>query len=1194
MTSTEQKTQSLRHKGTFGLGKTARIAASLGLAFTLLGPLGQSAPTAEADLLKWDYMMAPGMDTRDTSGIRTPLPTFGTSAVLAAGGAGLPMTHPVVVAPNGDLFTAGKVATGGVGRVYKSSDGGLTWQANNNIEAGNPFPASSRIVGIAVAPKYPQDNRVYAAFSDDIPSDDTNDGVAVSTNGGNTFVTIVTGGAAGAALGDMDLALGGGTQSVSSIAVSQDFDGSTSAGQVMVGLSNTADGRAIRAMRLDGAAVFSGASVPTANMTPVASGALNFGSAANVISLAYSPGEVTRLSALVGITHGLGGTHVVDRASGTTFGTPAENDSTELSDMVAVVGKVAYADTYTSGGTYYAGWTDSVTAAPAAAAGVYKFDGTVWSQQTGTGAPIGIAITDIAVSGTGGTATILAAEGGTANTRLYKSTNAASSFTNRNYGGQDPVTAITPGSGAVANVAVAKDFATNAKAYVATNAVGGGVLMSANGGTNWTGTGLTNAAAVLTSLTVGSGDTAFAIVGAAGLFKTTNLSSSNAGWKQVERTAVGTVVVPAGFATHGTVYLRRAIAGDTPILKSTDGGESFNTSGLTSPDANTIITTLSCSSATQCWAGMADGKIFITTNGASSWDAGRDIGDNVRGFLRSPGFATDNTIFAEVDSSGSTSIMMSTDGGATWTMVGSGSGAWGSGVGTGSLVISPNFATDKAMFYRPNSPTNANELWRIKVGTDTQWVKMGSGTSEWSTIRVTAAPGVGDGLLFQALNRTNGNIVYTWYPLTVTESTWSKVSHVTANTHATLPAGFFTAASTATVSYDAVANGTRIRSVSVGVGAGQLASWTDTPAFLAGLKTIQPGAGTNVVSNVGQNGIPVTFTWQAVDRAQCYDIQIALDMNFDIPILDTTAFALTCPTGVGTTVPSSAAAVVTASGGTFNAALSQGNTYYWRVRVRGVGPSLGGADLSYAAGAWSNTASFAVGSHGAPTAPAPQLPADGTTMPNLGPIQLSWNNPSGTTQFHVQVLPLNNDGQAIDLIIGDPAQVAAATYTVQPPVMGQGNYVILPGAAYNWRVRTTTKSGEVSVVDPSWGPWSDVRTFKTPRPTAASIQVQQVTPSATPTVSWKNSNVNNFYYEVQISQDRTFNADPATATAAVYWNLIHGGLTNPLNSYTLPAGTTLEKGKTYYARVRQRVQATALGADEPGIGWSQMVSFIVP
>ncbi|MCX6020680.1 MAG: hypothetical protein NTZ05_02915, partial [Chloroflexi bacterium] len=82
-----------------------------------------------------------------------------------------------------------------------------------------------------------------------------------------------------------------------------------------------------------------------------------------------------------------------------------------------------------------------------------------------------------------------------------------------------------------------------------------------------------------------------------------------------------------------------------------------------------------------------------------------------------------------------------------------------------------------------------------------------------------------------------------------------------------------------------------------------------------------------------------------------------------------------------------------------------------------------------------------------------------------------------------------------------------------------------------------------------------------------------------------------FYYEVQLSQDSSFNVDPATATAAVYWNLIHGGQTDPLDSWTSPE---LERGQTYFWRVRQRLQATALGLAEPGVAWSAVQTFIAP
>ncbi|MCX6024135.1 MAG: hypothetical protein NTZ05_20865, partial [Chloroflexi bacterium] len=64
-----------------------------------------------------------------------------------------------------------------------------------------------------------------------------------------------------------------------------------------------------------------------------------------------------------------------------------------------------------------------------------------------------------------------------------------------------------------------------------------------------------------------------------------------------------------------------------------------------------------------------------------------------------------------------------------------------------------------------------------------------------------------------------------------------------------------------------------------------------------------------------------------------------------------------------------------------------------------------------------------------------------------------------------------------------------------------------------------------------------------------------------------------FYYEIQLSSDPLFNTDPFSATAAVYWNLIHGGQTSPQNSWAVPASARLDAdGRRYYWRVRPRVQ----------------------
>ena len=48
---------------------------------------------------------------------------------------------------------------------------------------------------------------------------------------------------------------------------------------------------------------------------------------------------------------------------------------------------------------------------------------------------------------------------------------------------------------------------------------------------------------------------------------------------------------------------------------------------------------------------------------------------------------------------------------------------------------------------------------------------------------------------------------------------------------------------------------------------------------------------------------------------------------------------------------------------------------------------------------------------------------------SMGPL-LQWTQPPGTTWFQVQVIPFNEDGPGINLVIGDSAQVRGAQYQV--------------------------------------------------------------------------------------------------------------------------------------------------------------------
>ena len=216
--------------------------------------------------------------------------------------------------------------------------------------------------------------------------------------------------------------------------------------------------------------------------------------------------------------------------------------------------------------------------------------------------------------------------------------------------------------------------------------------------------------------------------------------------------------------------------------------------------------------------------------------------------------------------------------------------------------------------------------------------------------------------------------------------------------------------------------------------------------------------------------------------------------------------------------------------------------------------------------------------------PGPSLvgPAVDSTLSGLG-TTLMWSNPSGSTQYHLQVAPFNGDGPGVNVV-----RNAETSFVVPAPPDWYG---LLPDMLYFWRVRTTTVS--TTPTEDDWTSW-DSWTFRTPGASSATISPVSpaqgaVVSSLTPSLTWANSNSESFYYEVQVSKDSSFNTDGATATAMVYWVLLHGGVTSPANTYAIPASFPLEAGTSYFWRVRPRIQ----GDGEP-VAWSDGWSFSSP
>ena len=210
-----------------------------------------------------------------------------------------------------------------------------------------------------------------------------------------------------------------------------------------------------------------------------------------------------------------------------------------------------------------------------------------------------------------------------------------------------------------------------------------------------------------------------------------------------------------------------------------------------------------------------------------------------------------------------------------------------------------------------------------------------------------------------------------------------------------------------------------------------------------------------------------------------------------------------------------------------------------------------------------------------PLPPTQVSPQSGTQLTAFTATTLTWSYPAASAikQVQLQVNPFQNDGASVNLIL-DANCCANGNFNLPAPPAWYG---MLPDMTYTWKMRGSEATTSIDASSPTWGPWTEPGfTFRTPK--SLTTDVSPLTPAngtsanTTPTLVWKSVNEALFYYEVQVSTDENFDTNPATAKASVYWNLVHGGVTNPPNSYTVPASSPLISGKTYFWRVRPRIQ----------------------
>ena len=1170
-------------------GTTVRILGSAVLFATVLAPMPaqQTTPTTEAGSLSWSHARPLLTSSDDTSG-------GGGYDKLSEFGAGM---HAIAVGDNGDIFAAGGNA------IFRSTDGGATWidWAISPIFAGvaqvlgdNPattdavetdFEITAAIkelpgIGddavirkIVTSPNYSSDGFVAFVFSPSAADGDTdsaNNGFCYSSNKGSTNGegeqwTCYNGDGATAPWDDTRF---------TSLTLEPDFstDGSIVFGG---GGTNTVfriDSRALGTTT--GAALdYQGdrVEIVTPNLENLAGGC-----AGTVLDVSYNsndrPEVLARLVTNNAGTHGQILTGTAWAACGTGL---RDNDSEPI--VNATAGSIGFDSNYDGANDVYFASVSGTAAGDTAVIGGVFINVGEWEELTAGERDCDGGYDSLTVAGEDGDTILVGSM--TGSTRVCTSEDEGDDWDDATVGGSSCAVCKLAD---VSNTRVALNREDPDNVYWTSAGMLSAVFSSTNTGGSFQEANLTNLDYTTGSPSEVSTSTAFASTsGKNAIFRTDNYGG-NAEWQRVLRydgSDLSLVSPSSDFATANTMYAYLSGEDKDPVLKSTNGGRSWDETSADpfddSDEDDEKIKTISQRSANTLVAAGTKGTIAITTDGGSSW-SNIDPDSRSSGTVDELDFISGTMVYVVTlrNTRGVYTPLLTTDSGATFAEIGDAGNAWGKGGKITYRNETFDGTTGKALVII--SGATSNGIWRYDAdAASPKWSKVQSG-GNWSSGFSVGASGIGDGRLLILYNSDTEQIVRTYYPYTMTTSSdWDAISlsmEAPANRGA-----------------PGTARGSSGLTLQVTSG-GKIQDYTLTSAFQSAITLRSPADGGSVPTNQGEEGITSIFRWSSVPDAECYDLQLSLNEDFTATTVDGASQSSTttgCPSEPGVRKNAS----MSMNSITEGTDLVRGENYWWRVRVRATDKSFDNDPPELNQGPWSATAAFSVSStSSAVIAPQASLPLHGSQLPGLG-TQLSWNNPPGVTQTHVQVTPLNGDGPGINLIFGSPI----TNYNVPAPVFGEGPYLMLPGATYTWRIRVTSASVAVDENHQSWGPWSDPRTFSTAPPSAGTLGLISpiggvASSDTTPSLTWKDSNSAMFYYEVQLSADPNFGQ--SGAVAPVYWNLVHGGEASPPNSWTVPDDFALPSG-TYHWRVRQRVQATPSASAEQGIAWSPTQSFVV-
>jgi hypothetical protein len=654
-------------------------------------------------------------------------------------------------------------------------------------------------------------------------------------------------------------------------------------------------------------------------------------------------------------------------------------------------------------------------------------------------------------------------------------------------GGQTfAATAITLGgaSGNV-NVAIHPDFANTPTVVAATEGANGGISVSTTGGATtaaWVQRGLYNDTYAATALDFLSMDispnfntdnTAFLVMvdSAAGtptnaVFRSTTARTGV--WEKVATSPAGvdSVGVSANYATDTTVYIADGATG--VVAKSSTSGGSFVATAAAAIPLNANQRLVVPNSTTVHAQGTL-GRVASTVNSGVTWTSATAVTSGAITDLKaSPAYATDTTLLAGAILAAGSAVAISTDAGATWTVLGV---AADTTAATNVVVaFDSNYATTK-MIYLGTNPTG--DVYRWEVGTSTVWLDLNAGNivsgasavptlaAQVSTISGLASVG---GILygsssvaaFGVTRSLTPNAAYdasgaTWWDLQWGPAGTGGAAGVTTATGLSdggsdkLDQAYAAAALVVRPSLFAVAPGSG-QIYAVDTATPSLMSYTDNLTVAVVLSTPADDADLTAHPIGTWTAYPNTITAAATDDGLRYQVQVSADATYDT--LSNT-FMWDGTGGAGGDLGALSQSLATTA--TFlSPVFTAGTIYYWRVRA--VYDSLAGAGVTAdVVSPWSESRNYNATAGVASMGLLYPVSAPGLRLevPSLTP-GMNWTIVAGAVDYRVQIAVnpsiVSAGGSYVSPVIS--RTVGSAT-----PALQLGANDLQSGTIYYWQVQ---------------------------------------------------------------------------------------------------------------------------------------------